>query len=825
MWATKRKASSADALLGRLRARQWKTEAERDELLRSIGAASDLAPEDFAFLAVESDAALREAGFSLLKRQTWEAASEALFPFLASKTEAVRRQAMQSLEQVAGGTFFERLQGLLSHSDPAVVHGALEYLRRNPNERALPWLAKTVATSPSPGVRRKAFSIVEATPSPRAAPIAAAALDSDDEELRFRAVALIQKFPDETNIPVLLRHCRNDSTRVQDASIAAIGPLLASSQKPWTEEVLPLLSDTNPKVRQLASRIAATQQPAKIAAAFLHAFKGTYGPTKDRAVEALAELGPQYLRAFLDRAHSNDPDEANLAASIAVTIRSPEAVPHCVRFLTGEDWWLRDRAALALAEIRDESTLTHLIQLLKDPESNLSAAAALGIWGTPKALPSLLEAYKQPDSHKDLRLEILDAFSRIDDPRISPLLQKIVQLDPDPLVREKASQLVRARTGVASAESASAGSRTFAPVDFSSHPAPTLADLLRHARAMDASDLHLMTGTVPQLRVHGRLGPLPLPLTNAAQMDQWLGDLLTEEQLREFENRRQLDFCHKHAELGRFRTNVFFQRLGKSAILRVVPYDVPSVHDIGLPESLWEITGYSQGLILVTGPASCGKTTTLAALVDRINETERGHIITVEDPIEYVHKSKESLINQREIPSHSESFAKALRQSLREDPDVILVGEMRDLETISLAITASETGHLVLATLHTTTASSTVDRIINAFPPDQQGQIRMMVSDSLKAVVSQTLLPRRDGKGRVAAFEILRNTPAVGGLIRDGKTFQIPTAIQTGSAMGMQLMDGALLQLVQEGTVEARVAYDRAQRKEAFEPFLQEAAS
>jgi twitching motility protein PilT len=824
MWATKRKASSADALLGKLRARQWKAEAERDELLKSLGATNELAPEDFAFLAVESDAAMREAGLTLLKRHPWEAASEALFPFFASKTEAVRRQAMQSLEQLAGGAFFERLQGLLSHSDPAVVGAALDYLKRNPNEKALPWLAKTVVTSPSPGVRRRAFSIVEATPSPRAAPIAAAALDSDDEELRFRAVALMQKFPDENHIPALLRHCRNDSTRVQDASIAAIGPLLASSQKPWTEEVLPLLSDTNPKVRQLASRIAATQQPAKIAAAFLHAFKGTYGPAKDRAVEALSELGPQYLRAFLDRAQSDDPDEANLAASIAVTIRSPEAVPHCVRFLTGEDWWLRDRAALALAEIRDESTLPHLIQLLKDPESNLSAAAALGLWGTPKALPSLLEAYKQPDSQKDLRLEILDAFSRIDDPRISPLLQKIVQLDPDPLVRDKASRLVRARTGSGSAETAS-GSRTFEPVDFSANPAPSLADLLRHARAMDASDLHLMTGTVPQLRVHGRLGPLPLPLTSAAQMEQWLGDLLTDEQQREFESRRQLDFCHKHVDLGRFRTNVFFQRLGKSAILRVVPYEVPSVHDIGLPESLWEITGYSQGLILVTGPASCGKTTTLAALVDRINETERGHIITVEDPIEYVHKSKESLINQREIPAHSESFAKALRQSLREDPDVILVGEMRDLETISLAITASETGHLVLATLHTTTASSTVDRIINAFPPDQQGQIRMMVSDSLKAVLSQTLVPRRDGRGRVAAFEILRNTPAVGGLIRDGKTFQIPTAIQTGSAMGMQLMDGALLQLVHDGTIEARVAYDRALRKEAFEPFLQEAAS
>jgi len=247
---------------------------------------------------------------------------------------------------------------------------------------------------------------------------------------------------------------------------------------------------------------------------------------------------------------------------------------------------------------------------------------------------------------------------------------------------------------------------------------------------------------------------------------------------------------------------------------------VPSLVDIDLPESLWDLTTYSQGLVLVTGSAGCGKTTTLAAFLDRINETQKSHILTIEDPIEYVHVSKEALVNQREVPSHTESFAKALRQALREDPDVILVGEMRDLETIALAITASETGHLVLGTLHTTTAATTIDRIVNAFPADQQGQIRMMIADSLKAVIAQTLLPRRDGNGRVAAFEILRNTPNVAGLIRDGKSFQLPTAMQTGGSLGMTLMDNSLMQLVQKGTIDPKVAFERAQRKESFEPFL-----
>ena len=255
-------------------------------------------------------------------------------------------------------------------------------------------------------------------------------------------------------------------------------------------------------------------------------------------------------------------------------------------------------------------------------------------------------------------------------------------------------------------------------------------------------------------------------------------------------------------------------------MFRLIPAEVPNLSDIDLPESVWELTTYSQGLVLVTGPAGCGKTTTLAAMIDRINETQKSHILTIEDPIEYVHRGKLALVNQREVPSHTVSFAKALRQALREDPDVILVGEMRDLETIALAITASETGHLVLATLHTTTASSTVDRIINSFPPDQQDQIRMMIADSLKAVISQMLLPRRDGSGRVAAFEILRNTGNVAGMIRDGKTFQIPTAIQTGASAGMVSMDGALKDLVQKGAIDARVAYDHAQRKETFETLL-----
>jgi len=820
MWIKTRRAASAEArsLIAKLRGHSWKGDLEREGLTRRLAVLEGLVPEDVAWMVVDTDPALRQVGLTQLQRFPFEEGAEALFPHVASKKEGLRRLAMQALQNLAGTSFPQKLKIFLEHPNPGVVDAALDWFRQNPSEHALPWIA-TALSSTSVSVRRKAFAIVEATASPRTAGIALRTLDDNDENLRFRAIELLKKHPHESHIEGLLRHCHNDSTRVQDAAIAALSPLLSPTDSRWNKLILPLLTDANARVRKLASRILATQDPARVADSFLNSFGGTYGLDRDRALGALRELGPQYIRAFLERDNDPDPNIAALASSIAVTIKSPEVVPHCIRFLQGNDWWLRDRAAQVLAEIRDEQALAPLLEMLGDPESDLSAANALGTWGTPKALSGLLAAYKK--GTKDLRLEILDAFARIPDPRVGALLDSIVKADPDPLVREKAIRLIAARAGE-EAPGDGSDAREFAPVDFAATPSPTLSDLLRHARAVGASDLHVAAGTVPHMRINGRLAPLPLSQTSPEEAQALIEPILGGKRSEQLERDRQIDFCHKDGELGRFRTNIFYERKGLNGVFRLIPPDVPNLTDIGLPESVWEVATYSQGLVLVTGSAGCGKTTTLAAFVDQINDTQRSHILTIEDPIEYIHVNKESLVNQREVPSHSRSFAKALRQALREDPDVILVGEMRDLETIALAITASETGHLVLATLHTTTASSTVDRIINAFSADQQGQIRMMLADSLKAVVSQALLPRRDGTGRVAAYEILRNTPNVAGLIREGKTFQIPTAMQTGAAAGMVMMDNSLLHLAQEGTVEPRVAYDRALRKEMFEPLLPE---
>ena len=327
-----------------------------------------------------------------------------------------------------------------------------------------------------------------------------------------------------------------------------------------------------------------------------------------------------------------------------------------------------------------------------------------------------------------------------------------------------------------------------------------IEELLRKTVASKASDLHLTVGTPPTIRVYGEMQKLPYPdLTRDGLRMMMLG-ILTGDQQNTFEDKHDLDFSIEIPNLARFRCNFFVSRRGESAVFRVIPTEIKSFHDLGLPPIVAELARAEKGLVLVTGPTGSGKSTTLAAMVDMINNERAAHILTVEDPIEFVHQHKKCLVNQREVKVHTESFASALRAALREDPDVILVGEMRDLETISLAVSAAETGHLVFGTLHTSSAAQTVDRIIDVFPPHQQPQIRTQLSESLQGVIAQTLVAKIGG-GRVAALEIMTTTPAVKNLIREGKTFQLPSIIETNSTVGMQTLGQALQELIQAGKI------------------------
>ena len=331
----------------------------------------------------------------------------------------------------------------------------------------------------------------------------------------------------------------------------------------------------------------------------------------------------------------------------------------------------------------------------------------------------------------------------------------------------------------------------------------TIDDLFRLMVEQKASDLHLTSGAPPFLRLHGNMSPLNYRQLSNQDVQGLIFEILTEKQKKAFVEKWELDFAYVVEGLGRFRCNVFMQRKGLGAVFRVIPEKIKTAQELNLPVAILDLIDCDRGLVLVTGPTGSGKSTTLASMIQHINSTREAHILTVEDPIEFVHPNLKSLVNQREVGAHTKTFSNALKAALREDPDIILVGELRDLETISLALTAAETGHLVFATLHTSSAAKTVDRVIDVFPQGQQGQIRTMLAESIRGVVAQSLFTRADGQGRIAAFEIMKGTKAISNLIREGKIHQIPSIIQTSAAQGMVLYDKSVEEMVKKGLITA----------------------
>jgi len=342
-----------------------------------------------------------------------------------------------------------------------------------------------------------------------------------------------------------------------------------------------------------------------------------------------------------------------------------------------------------------------------------------------------------------------------------------------------------------------------------------ITELLAFSVENNASDLHLSTGTPPSIRVDGDVRKLNIPAFDEKDVNALVYDIMNDRQRKEYEENLEVDFSFEVPNLARFRVNAFNQNRGPAAVFRTIPSTILSLDDLGCPDIFREISMLPRGLVLVTGPTGSGKSTTLAAMVDHINKTKHDHILTIEDPIEFVHQNHSCLINQREVHRDTLSFSAALRSALREDPDVILVGEMRDLETIRLAMTAAETGHLVFGTLHTTSAPKTIDRIIDVFPGEEKAMVRSMLSESLRAVISQTLV-KKVGGGRVASHEIMMGVPAIRNLIREDKIAQMYSAIQTGMSHGMQTMDQCLQNLINRGMITRQDAMDKAQDKNQF---------
>ena len=823
---------SEPAFVVQLREHKWTSEQQKRELLEKFQGVSKPDVEWVAWTALDQTPEIRAAGLAILKRRHDRAGLEALVPLLKSRSEAVRRAVMRFLKELAGPQLGPFLQEVASRGDDYARLAALDLARELPAEAAFD-IARRVLTAANPAVRARALKAVSEMSFEGSAAVAASLavplLQDESEEIRYSALAVLEKNPNESYFPDVLQMARTGGGRVAEASFAAIKRLLASAKQDHTPEIVPLLADGNALVRQGAVNLLMPFAPDLLARRLLEHFRGSFVWVRDRAVETARDGLPGFVNALLALTNDSDPAFAKAASEMTLALSDVKALPVWIKLVDDPDLWVRTRAVetLGRAGKGSDEVLQRLLAALKDPELVIAAASAVGDLGDKRAAQPLLDAFKGAGTRPDVQMEILDAMGKLAlqepavQPQVATICSRVSQMaQMDAAVRERARRLVGKLSGDEARDALPDIESEIATVELTGNHGARLVEFLADTVQRGASDLHLATGFVPHRRVQGILEPVDAPPMTRARATQLIREVLDETEWKRLERERQIDVCLKLPGLGRFRANFYSQRGGFDACFRVVPKSIPTIEEIGLPLSLSDVLKFTQGLVLVTGPSGCGKSTTLAALIDRINETRPCHIITVEDPVEFVHQNKEALVNQRQVPHHTASFARALKAALREDPDVILVGEMRDLDTIALAITASETGHLVLGTLHTTNAPATIDRIISSFPPGQQGQIRVMLADSLKAVVSQALLPRRGFAGRVAAFEILRSTSAVSALIREGKTHQLPSQLQTGQNAGMITMDQSLMKLCEEGKVDPERAIEKAFKKEPFEKLL-----
>ncbi|HJX54362.1 MAG TPA: PilT/PilU family type 4a pilus ATPase, partial [Polyangia bacterium] len=528
---------------------------------------------------------------------------------------------------------------------------------------------------------------------------------------------------------------------------------------------------------------------------------------RERVMDALVGMAGKQLTRHLV-SYLQDPSDIvrRYAVDALLRLKDPSAVGALVRAAQSDpDWWVRERAIEAVGALGVRQSIPYIVDLLnREPDLQRVCVEALQAMKADEAAPHV--AALLPAADPEMKLILIACLATLDEPGQAPAIVPLLQ-DTDHRVRNAARELL-ARWNIA-------GSRDGATDKVS---LSLLERLLVALAKNDGDDLILAGGLRPYMKKMGKVVPLASHVFSAEDIETMIFPHLNPKQLADLEVLRDVDLSLAlKSEALRFRANVFRQMPGLSAVFRIVKDRIPVLEDLGLPPVVKTFAELKNGLVLVGGPTGSGKSTTLAGIIDHINRTSSRHIVTLEDPIEVMHKQKKCLINQRELGTHTHSFENALRATLRQDPDVILVGEMRDLATVQFAVTASETGHLVLGTLHTVSVDTTVDRLVSLFPPGQQPQVRSLLADTLRAVMCQYLIKRKDGQGRVIAVEIMINNEAIANLIRKGKTFQIPSVIATQRDAGMQSMDGDLERLFRAGVVSADEAYLKAANKKNFE--------
>ena len=706
-------------------------------------------------------------------------------------------QLVKALEisfAVSGAAVPERLWEIALNLEPNISD---RYVQRAVDE----------ARGPARGTAIK--RLVKSRGAEASLPVLASAARSSEPSVRKEAVLALATLATEEVFKLMLdRLAKDDSAEVRDLAASYLSQNLAQSPADLRPGVLGrlLLASAAEQHAKLVQSVLGEGNPAELLPGLLTFCKKLTVAQHAVVMLALKSAGPALLAPAIELLKSPEADLRIQSVLLLQAIGDPRALQPLVSLLRDHDPWVRTTLCEALPLFKDVRLIAPLKEVFNDMDAKWAAIEAVGMLGGEKALDALLPLLdaKQPDA----QLAVMEALRNIALPRTEAALTEMASKDVTAEVKVRALEVLRSfKEGTPKAGAAGVTSQQLTkPLD----------KMLAYTREKNGSDLLITPGEPPVIRINSALVRLQSGKLAAEHTKQMLMELLDPIRAPILEKHGAVDFCHVIPGVGRYRANLFKMKRGYSASFRCIPNTPPTFAELGLPKTLADIAHYHQGVVLVTGPAGSGKSTTLTALINFINESKLVHVLSFEEPVEFIHTPKKALINQREVGRDTASYSAAMRGALREDPDIIVVGDLRDPDTVRLALMAAETGHLVIATLQTTGAVASIDKIVESFPPEEQPQVRTSLSESLKLVVSQVLVPRADGNGRVGAFEILKSTNAVRSTIRDGKTFQLPSTMVIGKSVGMQMLDDHLGDLVRNKTITFETAVLYAQNKDAF---------
>ncbi len=793
---------------------RWKNDDERKELLGQLREAG-LKPSDSLDLIWHNDPGVRQVASELFISRADVSAAMLLARDMGKRTSAQRTYAGRIFNRLPEETVRPVVESLLGDKLPKVRQLGWEVALALGGQIGIQYLQKAVHEGPLAMRGTALRRLLQLVRAERVIDLLIEAAKSEDTRLASTAVQALAEVDDPRILNLMVDRFSEGDAAVREQ---ATKWLLEAATRHATEvraAMFELLSRGDDSTRRQGVQILLqTGDTGTVLAELLTFLNDLLGWLRDRIIDTLRTFGDDILRSAVALLQHQEDSVRTLALVLAESFNDKRLVGPLCRMLKDDDWWLKITACDSLGRLGDERAVPFLADALKDDDCNWAAIDSLAQIGSKQALNPLAQLLRQ--DREELRMEVVRAFSRFTDERLVQLLKVVKEQDPSTDVRTRASEVLRDMAARLDIEID--GDEARSAVDAKSLARP-VDRLLAETRELGASDVHISTGEPPMIRRGGRLvrmegrEPLSGEITR-----EWVRSILNEKQLAILDDAGEIDFCHSIKQVGRYRANAYEERLGMSATFRTIPNQPPTFSELGLPGHLTELLDYHQGVIVVSGPSGSGKSTTLAAIINLINETKADHILTLEDPIEFVHPVKSALVNQREIGKHSDSFHAALRGALREDPDVIMVGELRDAETIRMALEAAETGHLVITTMHTTSAVQTVERLVTSFPPEEQMQVRMGLSEALKFVICQSLVKRKDGEGRVAVFEVLKGTFNVGNLIRDDKTYQLSSLMQIGRNVGMQTVDMALMDLVESNIITPETAWMRAEKQDMFAP-------